>query len=221
MYAFAQRPDTTVLDEPFYAFYLHHTGLDHPGRAQVLASMEADPEKIFTQIKEQEKVKGHVFVKNMGHHLQGFDFNAIQAFQNIFLIRDPGQMLVSYAKVREQPTLQDIGLQQQAEIYAWLSAQGQQPLVLDGDEIRRNPQRVLSQLCSQLNIPFSENMLSWPAGPRPEDGVWAPYWYKNVHQSTHFMPPDTTTYSVPQYLLPVYEAALPYYQFLHAKAIMA
>jgi hypothetical protein len=29
-------------------------------------------------------------------------------------------------------------------------------------------------------------MLQWPAGPRPEDGVWAPYWYHAVHKSTGF-----------------------------------
>jgi len=221
MYSFAQRPDTQVLDEPFYAFYLLHTGLQHPGREEVLKSMSPIPEEVLVLIENTEKQKGHVFVKNMGHHLQGFDYSCIKNYQNIFLIRDPGQMLVSYAKVREQPTLNDIGLQHQAEIYTWLNSVGQQPIVLDGNEIRKNPEQVLRQLCARLNINFTEAMLQWPAAPRPEDGVWAPYWYRNVHQSTHFMPPDKAENAVPKHLMSVYEAALPYYQLLHEKAIKA
>ena len=31
-------------------------------------------------------------------------------------------------------------------------------------------------------------MLSWEAGGNPADGVWAPYWYGNVHRSTGFVP---------------------------------
>ena len=221
MYAFAQRSDTQVLDEPFYAFYLQHTGLQHPGREAVLQSMSQNPEEVFALIEATARQKDHVLVKNMGHHLQGFDYSRIRNYRNIFLIRDPGQMLVSYAKVREQPTLNDIGLQHQAEICTWLISEKKEPIVLDGNEIRKNPSQVLHRLCEQLGIPFTEAMLNWLAGPRPEDGVWASFWYRNVHQSTQFLPPDNAEIIVPKHLLPVYEAALPYYQFLHDKAIKA
>ena len=36
MRAWENRPDTTVTDEPLYAFYLDRTGLDHPGRDPLL-----------------------------------------------------------------------------------------------------------------------------------------------------------------------------------------
>ena len=38
MRAWENRPDTVVIDEPLYAFYLTATGLDHPGRDEVIAS---------------------------------------------------------------------------------------------------------------------------------------------------------------------------------------
>lgn len=219
MYAFAQRPDTTVLDEPFYGFYLQHTGLPHPGREEIINAMERDPEKIFRIIRQSEKKKGHVFVKNMGHHLQGYDYQRIKTFTNVFLIRDPGQMLTSYAKVQESPTLNDIGLKFQAELYDWLQAEGQPPVVIDGTEVRKNPAGVLSQLCAAIGLPFAPEMLSWPAGPKAEDGVWAPYWYNNVHRSTGFMVPDGGATPLPPDLKPVYEAALPYYHKLKEKTI--
>ena len=37
-------------------------------------------------------------------------------------------------------------------------------------------------------MPFTTAMLSWPAGPRDSDGVWAPYWYDSVRWSTGFVP---------------------------------
>jgi hypothetical protein len=140
-------------------------------------------------------------------------------YRNVFLIRDPAQMLVSYAKVRTQPTLADIGLGHQAGLYGQLAATGQSPLVLDGNEVRKNPEGVLKKLCAALGIPFTEQMLHWPAGPRPEDGVWARHWYANVHQSTGFLPPDLRAVEVPPHLEPVYAAALPYYHQLRRHAI--
>ncbi len=221
MYSFAQRPDTTVMDEPFYGFYLQYTGIAHPGREEILDSMEPNPEKIFKQIELNQQRKGFVFVKNMGHHLQGYDYSPILHYQNIFLIRDPGQMLISYAKVRELPTLDDIGLKFQAELFEWLSSFGKVPIVLDGNEVRKNPAGILTQLCHKLGIPFTEKMLHWPAGPIPEDGIWAKYWYNNVHQSTSFLPPDTQQVAVPSELQPVYEEAILYYNQLSKHTLKA
>ena len=221
MYSFAQRPDTTVMDEPFYGFYLHYTGINHPGREEILASMESDPEKIFKQIELNQQKKGFVFVKNMGHHLQGYDYSPILHYQNIFLIRDPGQMLISYAKVRELPTLDDIGLKFQAELFEWLRSFGKVPVVLDGNEVRKNPAGILTLLCHKLGIPFTEKMLHWPAGPIPEDGIWAKHWYNNVHQSTSFLPPDTQQVTVPNELQPVYEEAIRYYNQLSTHTLKA
>ena len=55
-------------------------------------------------------------------------------------------------------------------------------------------------LCSALGLAWDPAMLSWAAGARPEDGVWAPWWYGTTHQSTGFTPPDgaSLTYHVAQ-----------------------
>jgi hypothetical protein len=214
MYSFAQRLDTAVLDEPFYGFYLQYTGLLHPGRDEIIQSIETNASQIFSTIAALEAKKGNVFIKNMGHHLQGFDYSQIQTYENVFLIRDPAHMLASYAKVREQPTLQDIGLQQQADLFAWLQKSEKKPIVIDGNRVRMHPVAELSALCRKLNLPFTERMLQWPAGPKSYDGIWAKYWYSNVHQSTRFNPPDAKTTYLPEHLRTVYEEALPHYKFL-------
>ena len=38
MRSWENRPDCRVVDEPLYAYYLAETGLDHPGREEVIAA---------------------------------------------------------------------------------------------------------------------------------------------------------------------------------------
>jgi hypothetical protein len=68
----------------------------------------------------------------------------------------------------------------------------------------------LAALCASLGIDYSEKMLSWPAGPRDTDGVWAPAWYASVEASTGFAPPPPEG-ALDDTLMPIADAAWPYY----------
>ncbi len=50
MRAWENRPDTTVVDEPFYAFYLKATGNKHPGFEEVIAQGETDWRKVVDHL---------------------------------------------------------------------------------------------------------------------------------------------------------------------------
>ena len=50
MRSFENRPDTVVIDEPFYAHYLDKTGLEHPGRDKVLSSQNTDWNEVATML---------------------------------------------------------------------------------------------------------------------------------------------------------------------------
>ena len=50
MYSFAQRPDTKVIDEPFYGYYLAETGIDHPGKEDTMASQDKTPEEVLDRL---------------------------------------------------------------------------------------------------------------------------------------------------------------------------
>lgn len=220
MYSFAQREDCFVVDEPFYGYYLKRTGADHPGRDEIIEAMETQPSEIIKILNLHEKEK-FLFIKNMAHHLEGIPADFMFAFHNIFLIRNPGQILASYHQVRSHPTLDDIGIRQQAELMHELQCNQINFNVLDSGEVLKNPRKVLGELCHRIQIPFSERMLSWAAGPRNEDGIWAPYWYDHVHKSTGFSPQETSQRELPLHLLPVFAKALPYYQKLHHYSIKA
>jgi hypothetical protein len=192
MRSFGARPDTHVVDEPFYAAYLAHTDVDHPMRAEVLASQPVDWREVVQGVLDDPPAGHRIFYqKHMTHHmLPGFGLDWMKECRNAFLIRDPELVLASYTAKRGEVTLADIGFVRQWEIFAREADRlGRPPPVVEGIDVLRDPAGVLSKLCAALGIPWTEQMLSWPAGRRETDGVWAPAWYDAVEKSTGFEPP--------------------------------
>lgn len=219
MYAFAARGDCAVWDEPFYAAYLARTGIDHPMRDAIIATDDTDPTRIAaTCTGPTPDGKALHYQKHMTlHMIPEFDRGFMRALTNVFLIRHPARVVASYSQKREAPTLADIGFVQQAELFDQVAGwTGRPPLVIDSADIRANPRESLTKLCTALGIPFTENMLHWPAGPKPYDGVWAPHWYNAVHASTGFGDPEGPLPTLPAEYAPLVEQALPHYQRLAA-----
>ncbi|MBX3015094.1 MAG: hypothetical protein KF832_26485 [Caldilineaceae bacterium] len=219
MYSFAQRPDTWVVDEPLYAHYLRVADADHPGKAEVIGSMEADGEKVVQELILGPCTRPVLFLKQMAHHLVELRRDFLAETVNVLLIRDPVQMLPSLGQTLTNPILRDTGLATQAALYQQLLDLGQQPPVLEAKELLLHPRQVLQQLCDQIGIPFDEKMLTWRAGARPEDGVWAQYWYQNVHKSTGFETYRAKHEPFPPRLLPLLAECKPHYELLAAKAL--
>jgi len=134
---------------------------------------------------------------------------------NVLLIRDPRAILASYAKVIPNPGLADVGVRLQAELKRYLEARGKLAAIVDARELLLDPPGVLARLCARLGLPFEENMLRWPAGPRPEDGVWAKHWYANVHRSTGFQPYGGPPEPLPPHLEAVAQACAAEYEELY------
>lgn len=221
MYAWRQRSDTRVVDEPLYAHYLHRTGAEHPGRSEVLASMDRDAERVVREVLLGPVDAEVLFVKNMAHHLVGLDRSAFGSVIHAVLTRHPREMLPSLSVQIPRPTLRDTGLVQQVEVLEAELAAGRDPVVLEARELLRDPRHVLAEACRRFGLVFDEAMLSWPAGPKAEDGVWAPYWYDNVHLSTGFAPYRAKQEPFPERLEPLLQQCLPLYERLAAYAIPA
>ncbi len=209
--SFGARADTVVVDEPLYAHYLSVTGLDHPGRDDVLASQPKDWETVAKQLTGPLPDGRSVYYqKHMTHHLlPDVGREWIGQLANAYLIRDPALVATSYAKVRSAPALADLGYVQQAELFGRYGGP-----VVDAVDLLRDPPGVLGRLCAVLGIPFDPAMLSWPPGRRETDGVWAPHWYAEVERSTGFSPYTERKSDVPVHLRSLVEEARPYYEAL-------
>jgi hypothetical protein len=216
--AWENRPDTVVVDEPLYAFYLDRTGIDHPGRTEIIASMPTDWRVVLSELATGPLPADRpiFYQKHMTHHLlPDVDRALLGGLSHAFLIREPRQLLASYARVRSEPTLADLGLAQQAEIFRAFSGP-----VIDSGDILRAPRAALEALCAALGVSFDPAMLSWPPGPRPTDGVWARYWYDGVRASTGFGPYRAPSAGLPPRLEPLAAACAPFYEELSAHRLM-
>lgn len=221
MYSFAQREDTRVVDEPLYGHYLRVSGADHPGREEVLAAVDVDGERVVREVILGPVDRPLLFMKHMAHHLVELDRDFLQRTINVLLIRDPSEVLASLVHQLPHPTLADTGLSVQRELLGELESLGQAPPVVDSRELLLDPPGVLEALCHSLGVAFDSAMLAWSSGARPEDGVWAPHWYRNVHRSTGFAPYRPKTRPLAAELRPVLEEAQPHYDLLYSRAIRA
>jgi Sulfotransferase domain len=217
MRSFGNRPDTVVVDEPLYGYYLAATGVEHPGRDEIIADMCCDWRTVLRGLATDPLPPGRsvYYQKHMTHHLLAeIDRSALAGLRHAFLIRDPGRLLASYARVRAEPTAADLGVARQAEIFRAFGGP-----VIDAADILRDPPAALTALCDALGIGFDPAMLSWPAGPRPTDGVWAKYWYENVWRSTAFGPYREPADDLPPELRPLASECMPFYEELAAARI--
>ena len=221
MYSFAQRGDTTVVDEPLYAHYLSKTDADeyHPGADEVLESQDQDGAAVVRDVVLSDYKTPVVFFKMMTHHLVHLDWSFMRETVNVILTRDPVDMLPSYAKNVAKPTMRDVGYAKHIELLDYLRKLGQEPPVLDSRLVLLDPRSTLATLCERVGIGFDETMLRWSAEPRPEDGVWAKYWYANVHRSTGFQAYRPKTTPFPKHLKPLLAECQPYYEQLATLAI--
>ena len=222
MRAWENRGDTAVWDEPLYAYYLARTGIDHPGAQQVIDAGETDWRRVV------EVIVGPVpdgkdiwFQKHMTHHmLDEVDRGWLAEVSNCFLIRDPREVVASYARTRPRVTLDDVGVVRQAELFEHArDLSGATPVVLDARDVLENPKVVLGMLCETLGVPFTDRMLAWPPGPRDSDGVWAEYWYDAVRASSGFAPYRSKAHTLPSSLEPLAEECRPYYRKLYEQRL--
>ncbi len=219
MYAWRQRADTTVVDEPLYAHYLRRTGRIHPGRDEVLAAQDDDGEAVVRRVLLGPHDRPVAFFKHMAKHLVGLDRGFLAECANVLLTRDPLEMLTSFQRQVPDTTIDDTGLVEMVEIVEAIEADGSAPIVVDARSLLADPPAVLAELCRRLGLDFDPAMLSWPAGPKPEDGVWAPHWYEAVHRSTGWAPWRPKDDRLLPALEPVLAQAEPLYRHLRDLAI--
>lgn len=221
MYSFAQREDTLVLDEPFYGNYLSRFDVDHPGKEEIIASMLLNVDDILNDINEKTSTGKTVFIKNMAHHLIEMDLDFLRNMTNVFLIRNPKQLIASFAQVIPNPTIQDIGVKRQTELYDFIKTFQPKVPVVDSSEVLKNPKKVLSALCEKINLTFTEKMLHWDPNKSVVDVPWAKYWYANVQKSSGFEKQPTSTRELPIHCEPLYLEAKTLYEKMYQHSLKA
>ncbi len=221
MYSFSRRSDTTVVDEPLYAHFLRVSGAQHPLREVCLAAQDCHGDRVARESILGPWASPVVFFKQMAHHLVDLNLDFMKSTRNVFLTRDPEEVLPSLLLRIGQPRMRDAGFARQCELIEMLEGWGQNPAVLDARDLLTDPPGALAALCAYLEIPFEQAMLSWPDGPKEFDGAWASEWYASAHQSTEFRPYRPKPGPFPAELRPLLEECRPYYARLQERALRA
>lgn len=224
MRAWENRADTIVHDEPFYAHYLANTDYDHPSKQEIINTYETDWRKVAQQLTgDLPDNKSIYYQKHMTHHMLPHMRNDwMLNVNNCFLIRDPRRVLLSFSKVIPNPDIEQTGIPQQIALFNFVREQtGQIPPVLSSKDVLSNPRQALSVLCEAIDIPFDEAMLSWRAGKRDSDGIWAKHWYASVEKSTEFMPYQEDNTPIPEHLRPVLEECNALHQEIEQYRLLA
>jgi Sulfotransferase domain len=222
MRSFENRQDCAVWDEPFYGPYLVKTGLDHPGRETILKSVPLDENDIAARCAGAAPDGAPLFFqKHMCQHiLDDIPRDWIAACRHIFLIRDPAEVAASFAATTGAVTADDIGQVRQTWLYENISQRtGRAWPVIEGQDVLENPAAMLRALCRDIDIPFDENMLSWSAGKRETDGVWAPWWYARVEASTGFEKPRPSPHILPEAAMAAVQESRPHYEKLRDRKL--
>ena len=217
MRSWSSRKDTFVSDEPFYAYYLKEQSLKHPMYKEII---EYYPNKYNEVVKniisEIPNDKKNWYQKHMAHHL--IDLNNIdwiKNFENCVLIRHPKDVINSYTKKNILTHVDELGYRQQYEIIKYLNDINKKFIVIDSNILLSNPEKILSQWCSNINLDFDISMLKWNIGNHPQDGIWWKHWYDNVVKTTHFQKFSKNKNHLDKKYQPIYDEALDYYNKLY------
>ena len=223
MRSFENRTDTAVIDEPFYAHFLKQTNLNHPGRNEIISTLDSNWDNIVLKITGPiPQNKSIWYQKHMAqHNLEGCDLNWIKNFHNCILIRDPKYVIPSYNKEYSLSDEKLLGYCQQLNLIRILEDEESiTPPIFDATDILEKPEQALKKICISVGIRFSQKMLKWPKGKRKSDGIWAKYWYRNVENSSGFQPFQKKNIVIDKKLISIYDKCLADYYSMYEKRII-
>lgn len=219
MYSFASRPKCLVVDEPFYGMYLKNNNVAHPGKDEILSQMPINYDHVFSKLEKLiAKSPDEIYIKNMSHHIVDLNLDWFNKTSYIFWIRHPKKVINSFAKIVDDITLKDIGFEDQFKIWNRIKNTSVPKLIVDTDDLLSDPENILKLICKTLGITWSKKMLSWEKGPKSFDGIWAPYWYANAHQTNGFKKIETKI-RLSKSHKKLIEDSLPYYNTLFDKRL--
>ena len=98
-----------------YGHYLRVTGANHPGHKDIITAMNCDGDAVMHDLLAEPDAMPdrRLFMKHMAHHLVDLDLAFLHMTQNIFLIRNPREMLPSLTVQLPDAELSDTGLKRQ------------------------------------------------------------------------------------------------------------
>lgn len=214
---FVERGDFRVLHEPFSMSYY----FSPDRRSERFTDGEVKEEYRFEKVLSEVLSPGEkpVFFKDMAYHIASImDRELVDRFRNTFLMRDPRAVLYSYAKKWPDFTFEEAGYEELYRLYEYAVENGQDPVVIDAQDLSENPDAVVAAYCDSLGIDHKPQALTWEPREIPEWDVWNG-WHDSAQESTGIGKLESKEVDLPDNLEELYLRCLPYYEALYAKRL--
>ncbi len=181
------RGDHRVRTEPFsIAYYL---GPEQRSPRFPVSRPEATFAAVLDEVRSQA-ASGPVFMKEMPHHLGPLlGPEVLASFRSTFLIRDPAYAVPSLAGHWSDFTDDEAGYTAQHRAWTLVRELGDEPVVIDSDDLRADPEAVVGAWCDAVGIERRPDALEWTPGMPDEWRVWES-WMTRAAASTGFAPPE-------------------------------
>jgi hypothetical protein len=213
----AERGDLDVLHEPFS--YLQVSGSFTVGGATATSSSE-----LLDLLLARSATRRLFFKETTDYSYDALlaDWRLGRDVINTFLIRDPDAVVASYYAMKPEMTLEEVGFDRLHRIFlAARDGAGVPPLVIDADDLVRDPAAVVRAYCGAVGLEFDAGALRWSEGSRPEWGLTGD-WHRDVSRSTGFVSADRRYAAHPgndPWLARVAAYHRPFYEELHANRL--
>ena len=216
MRSWSSRKDTYVTDEPFYAYYLKETQINHPMHKKIINRYLSDYDEIVDYLINKVPNQKHIwYQKHMAHHLIDLTkIDWIKKCENCILLRHPREVISSYTAKNKLNSITELGYPQQFEIAKFLKESNQRFKIIDSEDLLKNPKKILSDWCESINIKFDQSMLQWKKGSHPNDGIWWQHWYNNVIETSGFQKYQKKDISIENKYDSIYNDSMEYYNYL-------
>ena len=106
-------------------------------------------------------------------------------FRSTFLVRDPSWALPSLATVWPGFSDEEAGYAAQHRAWSLLREAGEEPVVIDSDDLLGDPETVVGAWCEAVDIEPRPDALTWEPGMPKEWEPWAE-WFASAAASTGF-----------------------------------
>lgn len=184
-----ERGDVTVLHEPFmYHHYLTRLGKPFP-------AFDPDPDhpRTYGDIRDMIRAKAAtspVFFKDMAYYVEDAlprDPGFVAAVRHSFLIRDPVESVLSYARLDADLTCHEIGIEAQWHLYRTLVEMGHDPQVINAADLRADPRATMARYWAQAGLADVPEAFDWDAR-MPAAWEQVKGWHGDVIQSRAIRP---------------------------------
>lgn len=192
---FSQRPDTTIVDEPFVDVYYFSKWRRSDRFGDCEERQDEKPTQVIEEIKSKTKKYPLVFMKEMAYQgLPYIDEDFLASVINTFIVRHPQEAMASWYRVNEFPTEEEFGFDALKQLWQIVTEQLQQkPIVVEANEFRLNPEKVLREYCQHIGVEFLPEMLTWNEDKwrdcKPYEKNSRAKWYKTLDSSRGIIPP--------------------------------